>query len=225
MYLAAIAVIALVVVAIRQRAPSRSFLALGGLLVAQIALGAANVWLGKHAGLILAHLTLGTLVWATAVYAWTTLMPVPAPRSQPVRRAEPRHRLDDLMESTTAKAPNLVRPAGGTSARAVIAHLRDYIALTKPRIISLLLVTTVATMVVAAPEGLALSTVLWTMLGGYLAAGGAGAINHYLDRERDARMATDPGAPARLGADRAAPRPRRSGSRSACWRSSSSRSP
>ncbi len=29
----------------------------------------------------------------------------------------------------------------------------------------------------------------WTMLGGYLAAGGAGAINHYLDRERDARMA------------------------------------
>jgi heme o synthase len=93
------------------------------------------------------------------------------------------------MESTTAKAPNLVRPAGGTSARALIAHLRDYIALTKPRIISLLLVTTVATMVVAAPEGLALSTVLWTMLGGYLAAGGAGAINHYLDRERDARMA------------------------------------
>jgi protoheme IX farnesyltransferase len=67
--------------------------------------------------------------------------------------------------------------------------VRDYIALTKPRIISLLLVTTAATMVVASPDSLALSTVLWTMLGGYLAAGGAGAINHYLDRERDARMA------------------------------------
>ncbi len=89
MYLAAIAVLALVIVAIRRRAPSRAFLALGGLLVAQIALGAANVWLGKHAGLILAHLTLGTIVWATAVYAWTTLMPVPAPRSESVRRAEP----------------------------------------------------------------------------------------------------------------------------------------
>jgi heme A synthase len=89
MYLTAIAVVALVIVAVRRRAPSRSFLALGGLLVAQIALGAANVWLGKHAGLILAHLTLGTIVWATAVYACTTLMPVPAPRSQPVRRAEP----------------------------------------------------------------------------------------------------------------------------------------
>ena len=80
-----------------------------------------------------------------------------------------------------------------------MAHVRDYIALTKPRIISLLLVTTAATMVVAAPDGLALSTVLWTMLGGYLAAGGAGAINHYLDRERDARMARTRGRPLVAG--------------------------
>jgi protoheme IX farnesyltransferase len=94
------------------------------------------------------------------------------------------------MESTTAKAPNLVRPArSGAGAGTLLAHVRDYNALTKPRIISLLLVTTVATMVVAAPDDLSLSVVLWTMLGGYLAAGGAGAINHYLDRERDARMA------------------------------------
>jgi heme o synthase len=67
--------------------------------------------------------------------------------------------------------------------------IRDYVALTKPRIISLLLLTTVATMFVADPSGPALSVIAWTMLGGYLAAGGAGAINHYLDRERDARMA------------------------------------
>ena len=45
------------------------------------------------------------------------------------------------------------------------------------------------TMIVAKPEGLALSTVLWTCLGGYLSAGGAGAINHYIDRKFDARMA------------------------------------
>jgi heme A synthase len=89
MYLAALAVLALVVIALRERVSSRSFRALGLLVIAQIALGAANVWLGKHAGLILAHLTLGTIVWATAVYAWTTLMPVPAPRPAPVRRAEP----------------------------------------------------------------------------------------------------------------------------------------
>ena len=68
------------------------------------------------------------------------------------------------------------------------AVLRDYLALTKPRIIGLLLVTTVATMFVADPSGPSLGTILWTVLGGYLAAGGAGAINHYLERDRDARM-------------------------------------
>ncbi|TMK70182.1 MAG: protoheme IX farnesyltransferase [Actinobacteria bacterium] len=67
--------------------------------------------------------------------------------------------------------------------------LRDYLALTKPRIIVLLLITTVTTMFVADPSGPSLATILWTMLGGYLAAGGAGAINHFVDRDRDARMA------------------------------------
>ena len=93
------------------------------------------------------------------------------------------------MESATATREALVERRRADARPSALAHVRDYIALTKPRIISLLLVTTVATMVVAMPEGLALSTVLWTMLGGYLAAGGAGAINHYLDRDRDARMA------------------------------------
>ena len=78
--------------------------------------------------------------------------------------------------------------------------MRDYITLTKPRIISLLLVTTVATMLVADPSGPAISTVIWTMLGGYLAAGGAGAINHYIDRERDARMARTRSRPLVSGA-------------------------
>jgi heme o synthase len=64
--------------------------------------------------------------------------------------------------------------------------VRDYLALTKPRIISLLLWTTVTAMFVAKPSGLGLSTILWTCLGGYLAAGGAGAINHYVDRDIDA---------------------------------------
>jgi heme o synthase len=66
---------------------------------------------------------------------------------------------------------------------------RDYLALTKPRIIVLLLITTVTTMFVADPSGPSLAVILWTMLGGYLAAGGAGAINHFVDRDRDARMA------------------------------------
>ena len=90
-------------------------------------------------------------------------------------------------------------PRSARSSRTALETLRDYITLTKPRIISLLLLTTVATMFVADPSGPALSTILWTMLGGYLAAGGAGAINHYLERDSDARMARTSGRPLASG--------------------------
>jgi protoheme IX farnesyltransferase len=63
----------------------------------------------------------------------------------------------------------------------------DYVALTKPRVISLLLVTTAATMFVADASP-SLGLLVATLAGGYLAAGGAGAINHYLERDIDARM-------------------------------------
>ena len=83
----------------------------------------------------------------------------------------------------------------GATAEGILVHVGDYLVLTKPKIISLLLWTTVTTMFVARPSGLALSTVLWTCLGGYLAAGGAGAINHYIDRDIDARMGRTRGRP------------------------------
>ncbi len=67
-------------------------------------------------------------------------------------------------------------------------HVRDYVALTKPRIISLLLLTTLAAMFLAAREPLSPWLVLWTMLGGYCAAGGANALNMVLDRDVDALM-------------------------------------
>jgi len=74
-----------------------------------------------------------------------------------------------------------VREAGVTAAA------RDFIALTKPRIISLLLVTTVASMYVAGrPSWL---RVVLVALGGYLMAGGANAVNMYLDRDIDDLMA------------------------------------
>ena len=65
--------------------------------------------------------------------------------------------------------------------------LQDFIALTKPRIISLLLVTTAAPMFVAGNPSW--GTVLLVMLGGYLMAGGANAVNMYLDRDIDDVMA------------------------------------
>ena len=64
---------------------------------------------------------------------------------------------------------------------------RDLIALTKPRIISLLLVTTIAPMFVAGSPGWRL--VLAVFVGGYLMAGGANAVNMYLDRDIDGHMA------------------------------------
>ncbi len=63
----------------------------------------------------------------------------------------------------------------------------DYVALTKPKVQSLLLLTTVTTMYVAGDPSLAL--VFWTVLGGSLASGGAGAVNHWYDRDIDALMA------------------------------------
>ena len=65
--------------------------------------------------------------------------------------------------------------------------LRDMVMLTKPRIISLLLVTTVAPMFVAGNPGWFLVVIV--LVGGYLMAGGANAVNMYLDRDIDDRMA------------------------------------
>jgi len=65
--------------------------------------------------------------------------------------------------------------------------MRDLVMLTKPRIISLLLVTTIAPMFVAGSPSVGL--VLLVTLGGYLMAGGANAVNMYIDRDIDDRMA------------------------------------
>jgi protoheme IX farnesyltransferase len=68
------------------------------------------------------------------------------------------------------------------------ARIRGYVALTKPRIIELLLVTTVPTMVLAQRGMPPLWLMVWTVLGGTLAAGGANAINMYVDRDIDSIM-------------------------------------
>ena len=89
-------------------------------------------------------------------------------------------------------------PDGTAGPRTTGDTIRAYIALTKPRIIELLLVTTVPAMVLATrdlpgatagvdwPDWIAL--VFWTMVGGTLAAGSANAINCYLDRDIDLLM-------------------------------------
>ena len=75
--------------------------------------------------------------------------------------------------------------------------MADYVTLTKPKVQSLLLLTTVTTMYVAGDPSLAL--VFWTVLGGSLASGGAGAVNHWYDRDIDAQMARTATRPVPAG--------------------------
>ena len=69
-----------------------------------------------------------------------------------------------------------------------LSVLSDYVALTKPPIILLLLVTALGAMFLASQGVPPVSVTLLVMLGGAAAAGGASAINHYLDRDIDAMM-------------------------------------
>jgi protoheme IX farnesyltransferase len=79
-----------------------------------------------------------------------------------------------------------------------------YVALTKPRIIELLLVTTVPPMIVAEGRMPSLWLIAATLIGGMLAAGGAGAINCYIDRDIDEVMTRTKRRP--LPAHKVAPR-------------------
>jgi protoheme IX farnesyltransferase len=125
----------------------------------QIGLGGAMVLQLLPPGLRVAHLLVGTCLWSALVVLAFHSSRTPAPAPAANRDRSPR--------------PTL---------------LADLITLTKPRIISLLLVTTVAPMFIT-PAGLpSASLVLWVVLGGYLMAGGANAINMWFDRDIDTKM-------------------------------------
>src|SRR5687767_7535930 len=87
-----------------------------------------------------------------------------------------------LETSETAVQEQPVATAGARD------RLSAYVALTKPRIIELLLVTTVPSMVVAAGRWPSTWLVIATLIGGTLSAGGANAINCYIDRDIDQIM-------------------------------------
>ena len=81
-----------------------------------------------------------------------------------------------------------------------LATARHYLALTKPRIVVLLLITTVPAMILAEGGLPSLWLVLLTLVGGTLSAGGANAINCYLDRDIDSVMHRTRGRPLPSGA-------------------------
>jgi protoheme IX farnesyltransferase len=88
---------------------------------------------------------------------------------------------------------------GHESARAPRTVLGGYLALTKPRVIELLLVTTLPAMVLAGRSWPSWSLVAVVLVGGALAAGGANAVNMYVDRDIDRLMARTAGRPLVTG--------------------------
>lgn len=90
-----------------------------------------------------------------------------------------------LMDRSTNEEQDVVIPEQNRKFRIL---LKDYLMLTKPIVVALLLVTTFAGMVVGAQAWPNFNLVFWTLLGGFLAAGGSGAINQYIDRKDDQKM-------------------------------------
>ena len=139
--------------------PRRLSLMLVALVVLQIALGLANVASRLSALFVVPHLAVGAALWGGSVWLLLT-----------ARRLRP----SEIRVRTAMPA----EPGP-------IDTVRAYVALTKPRIIELLLVTTIPTMVLAAgglPSPWLIAAVI---VGGTMAAGGANAINMYVDRDID----------------------------------------
>jgi len=145
------------------------------LFAVQVVVGGLQLTTNLAAWAVALHLALGAAIWALAVSAvFVSYFEARTYRSGvPVSEPPP---------GSGSSEPSTQTPAG----------LRDrvsaYIALTKPRIIELLLVTTVPAMFLAARGVPPLDLVFWTLLGGTLAAGAANAINCYLDRDIDLLM-------------------------------------
>ena len=134
------------------------------LIAVQIVLGGLNVISRLSAFFVVPHLAVGAALWGASVWL---LLSTRRLRTSEVRAGQ--------------AAAERREPGRGDT-------LRAYMALTKPRIIELLLVTTVPTMVLAqggVPHWWLMTAVV---LGGTLAAGGANAINMYVDRDIDDLM-------------------------------------
>ncbi len=145
------------------------------LIVVQIGLGAGNIWSQLSAAFVVPHLAVGAGLFAVVFWLLLVGLRLPMIRRQPAAR--------ERGSATPSGAPSAVSARPST-----MDTIRAYVALTKPRIIELLLVTTVPTMVLAArgfPSPWLMAAVV---LGGTLAAGGANAINQYVDRDIDPLM-------------------------------------
>lgn len=157
-------------VRIRSRAPKSRPVAFFGkaavvIWTLQVAAGAANIFFRSAEWTVVVHVLLASLLWAVVV----GLVSVS-------------YRLADIREGEREPVP------GSSSSRSWAGQVHAYIRLTKPRIIELLLITTVPIMIVAEGGLPSFWLVLATLVGGSFAAGSANAINCYLERDIDELM-------------------------------------
>ena len=141
------------------------------LFFAQALMGARLVS-GLSPSLLVLHQATAVAVWASLVVQVVSvgLVDVETPRwgvSTPPRR------------DVSAEAHGQIR---------LLRHALDFLMLTKPVVVALLLVITYAGMVIGAKAWPSPWLALWTLLGGFMAAGGSGAINQYIDRFDDEKM-------------------------------------
>ncbi len=146
----------------RDRRSDVRVLAFGGiaLFVSQAALGAANVWTRLHPVAVVGHGAIAFVTWSVFVALW----------------------------AATRYGRGVSSPETATVGGAIGQRVSAYVALTKPRIVVLLLVTTVPAMVLAQRGLPSLGLVAATLLGGMLTAGSANALNQYLERDIDEKM-------------------------------------
>lgn len=171
--LAALVLVLVIWVAIRSRAMqhrSKDLVILStitlALFMAQILVGAANVWTRLSAASITAHVALSALIWGVLVAIATVSRRFVAHGRESAEGDVRSNGKRSTMRETTAA----------------------YFQLTKPRIIVLLLITTVPAMVLAERGLPSIALILATLVGGTIAAGSANAINCYLDRDIDEVM-------------------------------------
>jgi protoheme IX farnesyltransferase len=183
------------------RLTRRLALLLAAVLIVQILLGGNLVVAGGPVWLGLLHLAAGLALWLLAI-ALAIVAPRTAEQPRPAREAlpsageyggriEPVNRLEVSGPSSAAVLPALATPLPLTlpNPRAVRALVADYVALMKPGILTLLLVTTFAAMLIATAGLPPFALICITIAGGVLIAGGANVLNCYIDRDIDAQMA------------------------------------
>lgn len=138
-----------------------------GIYCAQLALGAVNIWLKAPIPIQMLHLALADANWVSWVAVTMFAL------GEGIERVEAR------------PAPEAAPSAEQLTGKALV---KAYIALTKPRVISLLLFTTLTSMVAAKGDWPGFWLFLAVGVGGYMSAGAANAINMVIDRDIDISM-------------------------------------